>query len=75
MEHKEGLFISWENASAIISKQLYIILWESFVCKAELQHDDYWSTKINNRQLSVYELLKIFGNDRLRVLQPQKCVE
>jgi len=32
MEHKEGLFISWENASAIISKQLYIILWESFVC-------------------------------------------
>ena len=59
MEHKEGLFISWENASAIISKQLYIILWESFVCKAELQHDDYWSTKINNRQLSVYELLKI----------------
>ena len=59
MEHKEGLFISWENASAIISKQLYIILWESFVCKAKLQHDDYWSTKINNRQLSVYELLKI----------------
>lgn len=59
MEHKEGLFISWENASAIISKQLYIILWESFVCKAKLQQVDYWSTKIHNRQLSVYELLKI----------------
>ena len=59
MEHKDSLFISWENASAIISKQLYIILWESFVCKAELQQDDYWSTKIHNRQLAVYELLKI----------------
>ena len=59
MEHKNGLFISWKNASAIIAMQLYIILWESFVCKAELQQDDYWSTKINNRQLAVYELLKI----------------
>jgi len=59
MERKNSLFISWENASVMIAKQLYIILWESFVCKAELQQVDYWSTKIHNRQLSVYELLRI----------------
>lgn len=59
MEYKEGLFISWDNASVMIAKQLYIILWESFVCKAEFQQDDYWCTKIHNSQLAIYELAMI----------------
>ena len=59
MVHKDGLFISWKNVSVRIAKQLYMIMRESFVCMAELQQEDYWSTKIQNRQLAVYELLKI----------------
>jgi len=59
MEHKEALFISWDNASVMIAKQLYIILWKSFVCRSEYQQEDYWCTKVHNHQLAVYELIKI----------------
>lgn len=59
MEHKDSIFISWENVSAMITKQLYIILWETHPCQAEWHHDNYWSTKLLNYHLSLQEAAKI----------------
>lgn len=59
MEHKDSIFISWENASAMIAVQLCKILWKTLTCQAVFDQYNYWYTKILDCRLNLLDITRI----------------